>query len=122
MTENLQKGFIKYFVIIIFILAVVFFSQQAKSGGIGSNLISDANSQIKAYVAKGTDWAISNIYSKISGEVQNRGDAIKNEITQEKNKVSENIGEKISDYFSGVENSILNKKTPQDCPPAAPTN
>ena len=57
------------------------------------------------------------IYPKISGEVQKRGDRIKNEVSQEKQKVSENIGQKISNYFSGVTESILHPGTPQNCQP-----
>jgi hypothetical protein len=102
-----EKGFIKYFIIIIIILIVAFLSQQAYTRGIGKTLISNATSQAQAYMAKGSSWVVSNVYSKISGEVQKREEAIKTDVTQEKNKVSENIGKKISNYFSGVSNSVL---------------
>lgn len=116
-----EKGFIKYIAIIAVILVVVFLSQQAYSKGIGGTLVSDATDKAKAYLAEGSNWAMSNIYPKISGEVQKRGEAIKSDVNQEKNKVSENIGQKISNYFSGVANSIVhpgqnNCTTP---PPAA---
>jgi len=103
---------------IIIVLAIVFLSQQAYSGGFGKTLISDATNQAASYVAKGSDWAMSQIYPKISGEVQKRGDMIKNEVNQEKQKVSENIGEKISNYFTGISDSILHPETPQNCQPA----
>ena len=111
-----QEGFIKYIVIIIVILLVAFLSHQAYSWGTGKTLISDATDQASAYLAKGSNWATSQIYSKISGEVQNRGDMIKNEIEQEKNKISENILEKTKNYFSEVANSVLHPGTPQNCP------
>ena len=110
-----QRGFIKYFVIITVILVAVFLSQQAYSRGVGKTLISDATDQAKTYLAKGSDWAMSNVYPKISGEVAKRGDVIKDEVNQEKNKVSKNFGEKILDYFSGVADSVLHPGTPQNC-------
>lgn len=100
-------------VAIIVILIVVFFSQKEA-------LISGVSDKAKAYVAKGSEWVMASIYPKISGEVKKRGDMIKNEVTQEKNKVSENIGEKISNYFSGVENSIVHPGDPQNCPAQTP--
>ena len=116
-----EKGFIKYIVIIIVILAVVFLSQQAYSRGVGKTLISAATNQVGSFLAKGSDWATATIFPKINGEVQKRGDMIKNEVTQEKNKVSENIGQKISNYVSGISNSILHPGTPQNCQPSQPS-
>ena len=116
-----EKGFIKYIVIIIVILAVVFLSQQVYSRAIGKTLISDATGQAKTYMAKGSDWVMSNIYPKISGEVQKRGDIIKTEVDQEKNKVSENIGTKISNYFSGVTDSVLHPGENNNCQSQTPT-
>jgi hypothetical protein len=113
-----EKGFIKYIVIIIVILVIAFLSQQLFSRSNENTFISDTANQIGTYLAKGSNWAVSNIYPKISGEVQKRGDMIKNEVDQEKNKISESIGEKISNYFSGVTDSILHPGTPQNCVPA----
>ena len=116
----MEQGFIKYIVIIIVILIVVFLSQQIFFRGFGKTFISDATNQVKTYMAKGSDWVMSNVYSKISGEVQKRGDVIKNAANQETQKVSENIGTKIENYFSGIANSILHPETPQtpqNCPP-----
>lgn len=89
------------------ILAVVFLSQQAYSRGVGGNLISAAANQAEEYMAKGSGWAMSAIYPKISGEVQKRGDMIKNEVNQAKQTVTEDLGKKIGNYFSEVTNSIL---------------
>jgi len=100
----MNKKIIFSVVIIIIILAAVFLSQQAYSKGIGKTLISDA-----------TNWAMANVYPKITGEVQARGDMIKKEVGSEQKKVSENIGQKISDYFSGVANAITHPGTPQNC-------
>jgi len=118
----MEKGqFIKYLVIMIAILGVAFLSQKAYSMGIGKTLVSNATDQAKAYMAKGSDWAMSTVYPKISGEVQKRGDIIKNEVSQEKEKVSENIGTKISNYFSGIANSVVNPGASQDCPSSQTT-
>ncbi len=113
----MQKKIIFSIIAIIIVLVVVFLSQQAYFRGIGKTLISDATNQAKAYLAKSSGWAMSKIYPTISQDVQNRGDMIKNEVNQEKNKVSENIGTKIGNYFSGVANSILHPGASQNCQP-----
>jgi len=102
-----EKGFIKYIVIIAVILIVVFFSQQAYFKGIGKNASSKGSGVVQDYLTKGSNWVKDSVYPKISGEVQKRGDIIKNEIQIEKQKVSESIGEKLKNYFSGVADSIL---------------
>lgn len=114
----MKKKFIFFIIMIIIVLAIVFLSQQAYTRGFGKTIISDAANQTEAYLSKGSNWALSNIYPKISGEVQKRGDIIKSEVNQEKQKISENIGTKIKNYFSGVANSILHPETPQNCQPA----
>lgn len=116
----MQQGFIKYIVIIVVILAAVFLSQQAYSNGIGKTLISNATDQIQTYAAKGSNWIMASIYPKITEEVQKRGDIIKTEVNNEKEKVSENIATKISNYFSGVANSILHPGENINCPVPAP--
>jgi len=118
-----EKGFIKYIVIIIVILVIVFLSQQAYTKATGKTLISAAMNQVDAYATKGSAWVMSNVYPKITGEVQKRGAIIQNEVNQEKQKVSENIGQKIQNYFSGVTNSILHPGQTNTCPtPAATTS
>jgi hypothetical protein len=110
-----QQLSLKYFSIIIIILAIVFFSRQLYSEEAGRALISAATSKAAAYIAKGSNWAMSSIYPKISGEVQKRGDIIKTEVSKEKQKVSEDIGKKIGNYFSGVANSILHPGENNNC-------
>ena len=80
-------------------ISCCFFEPAGIFQGIGKTLISDATNQAKAYMAKGSNWAMSKIYPKISGEVQKRGGMIKNEVNQEKQKVSENIGKKLEIIF-----------------------
>ncbi len=111
----MQKKIIFSIVAIIIVLVIVFLSQQAYLRGFGKTLVSDATNQAQSYLAKGSDWAMAKIYPTISGEVQKRGDIIKNEVNQGKQKVSENIGQKISNYFSGVADSVLHPGTPQNC-------
>ncbi|MCX6722511.1 MAG: hypothetical protein NT094_00385 [Candidatus Staskawiczbacteria bacterium] len=113
------QGYIKYIAIIIVILLVAFLSQQAYAWKFGKAVSSNLINQSSAALAKGSNWVTSKIYPKVTGEVQKRGDLIKKEVTQEKNKISENIGEKILNYFSGVENSIVHPGTPQNCPTTA---
>ena len=116
-----KKTFIKYIIIIIFILLIAFLSQQIYFWGTGKTLISEATNYASAYLAKGSNWVASKIYPKISEvseAAQKRGDIIQTEVNQEKQKISENIGEKISNYFSGVANSVLHPGTPQNCQPS----
>ncbi len=115
----MQKRFIKYLVIIIVILVVIFLSQQAYFREFGKTFISNATNQANAYLAKGSNWLMSAIYPKISGEVQKRGDIINKEINKEKEKVSENIGTKIKNYFSGISDAIFhpsNNSSPSSAP------
>ncbi len=113
---NTQNGSIKkYILIIIFILAVAFLSQQIFFREAGKTFVSGA-SRVGTYLSKGSDWALSAIYPKISGEVQSRGDAIKTEVIQEKNKISENILTKAKNYFSGIADSILHPGENNNCP------
>jgi predicted PurR-regulated permease PerM len=114
----MEKKIIISLVGIIIVLGAVFFGRQAYTQGFGKNLVSDATSKAQAYLAKGSDWAMSTIYPKVSGEVAKRGDMIKNEVAQEQQKVSENIGTKIKNYFSGIADSVVHPGTPQNCQPA----
>lgn len=121
----MNKKIIFYIILIIVILVLLFLSQQAYSRWIGKTLISDVTSQAGAYLAKGSDWVMSNIYPKISGEVQNRGEMMQTEINQAKQKVTEDILKKIGNYFSGIENSILHPGESNNCqvqPPQTSSN
>jgi predicted PurR-regulated permease PerM len=117
----MQKSFIISIIAIVAILAAAFLSQQAYTKALGNNLISAATNQVDAYATKGSAWVMSNVYPKITGEVQKRGAIIQNEVNQEKQKVSENIGQKIQNYFSGITNSILHPGQTNTCPTPAPT-
>jgi len=112
------KSLIKYSVIIVAILLVVFLGQQAYFREMGKTLVSATAGQAAAYLAKGSNWVTSAIYQKISGlpeqagqELQKRGEAIQNEVAQQveqqKEKISENILDKTKNYFSGISDSIL---------------
>jgi hypothetical protein len=119
---------IKYFFIIIVILAIVFLSQQSYSKEFGKNWAIKASESVSGYWAKGASWATEHVYSKASEEVQNRGEVIKSEINNEKEKVSENISEKIKNYFSGVVDSVIHptakeeNANTQNCQPAETQN
>lgn len=110
----MQQGFIKYIVIIIIILGIVFLSQQAYIRGFGKTLISAVADQGGAYLAKGSNWAAFAVLPKISGEVQSGGETITTATNQAK-KIPENILTKVGNYFSGIEKAIVNPWTPQNC-------
>jgi predicted PurR-regulated permease PerM len=120
------KGIIIYIVIIIVILAVVFLSQQPSLKEFGKNLFSLSQGYNKTgeYVANGSNWVKDNILSKIGGEVQKRGDMAKEGITEQKEKISESVGEKIKNYFSGIVDSVFHPgenaapaESAKNCPP-----
>ena len=115
------KKVIVFIIIIIIILLAIFLSQQVYSRAVEKTLISAAKNQASAYVKEATNWAMSDIYPKISGEVQKRGSAIQNDINQEKQKVSENIGTQIKNYFSGIANSIVHPGQNNSCAPQPPS-
>ena len=123
----MKKRFAVYIVIIIIILAAIFFSRQPFFRERGKNLFSPVSGTAQDYLKKGSNWVNDSVYPKISGEVEKRGDMIKDEINAEKEKVSQTIGEKIKDYFSGVVDSVFNpgkvqqeQQCPQVCPVAEP--
>jgi len=104
-----EKGFIKYGIIIVVIMALVVLSQQPFFKDLTKHKLSGAKSSLfDGYFAKGSDWVNSQVIPKVSGEVQKRGDMIKQEVQDEKEKISENIGTKIKNYFSGIVDSVVN--------------
>jgi hypothetical protein len=103
-----EKGYIKYLVIVSVLLGMVFLSQQLYAREFGQNLLSKASAAVSGYWAKGSNWVSDKVYSKVSEEVQKRGEIIKEEANLEKEKISENILEKAGDYLSGIKDSIVN--------------
>jgi predicted PurR-regulated permease PerM len=122
----MNKGIVIYIVIIIVILAIVFLSQQSNFKEFGKNLFSLSQGYNKTgeYMANGSNWVKDNILSKIGGEVQKRGDMAKEGITEQKEKISENVGEKIKNYFAGIVDSVFHPgennsptESSNNCPP-----
>ncbi len=104
-------------------LAAAFLSQQPYFKGSDESVFSYNSIPGQSYLAKGANWLKDSLYPRISGEVQKRGDLIKNEINQEKEKISESVGEKIKNYFSGVVDSVFNpgeEKETQNCSQTCP--
>lgn len=125
----MKKQFIKYFLIIGVILLIVFFSQNSNLLGKGKTFtfVDDTVGQAQEYFTRGQEWLASRVLPTISGEVEKRGEMVKEGVEKEKEKISETVGEKIKNYFSSVKDSVLNKKENKensecncDCP-ACPT-
>jgi len=114
----MQPGLIKNTLIIFVILGVTYFSQQAHFKELGNGMLSEQTAAIEGYLAKGANWVSENVYPTITGEVQKRGDIIKNEVAQEKENISKNIGEKIQNYFSGIVDSVINPGSSDSCQPS----
>lgn len=117
-----QKGFVKYILIIAVILAAAVLSQQPFVKQWGQKAVSKAPAPVQTYLTKGSTWVNGQVLPKIGGEVQKRGEMIKNEVSQEKEKISENILEKVKNYFTGIENSIIHPGTcqPSQTPSESP--
>jgi hypothetical protein len=118
----MENGFIKYVVIIAAILGVAFFSQKLYGWQNTKTFVYGAQKQAQNYLAAAYNWAKDTVLPKIGGEVGKGKEAIANGIEQEKQKVSENVAEKIKNYFSGIGESILHPGTPQNCPASATAN
>ena len=99
----MEKKNILYIVGIVAVLGIVFVSQQ----GIFSDFGQAAQAAISGYWAKGANWASDNAYQPLSDEVQKRGEIVGDEINSGKEKISENVLQKVGDYFSGIADSIV---------------
>lgn len=97
-----EKGFIKNIVIIIVLLAVVFLSQQPYFNEAGKKLYFQTEAQVKDYWEKAGDWFRSNIYPRVSGEVEQKSAIVQEEITKQKNNFVQNIWENIKNYFANI--------------------
>jgi lysozyme family protein len=110
----MEKKNIFYVIGIVAVLGIVFISQQ----GVFNNFGQAAQAAISGYWAKGTNWASDNAYQPLSTEAQKRGEIIGNEINSGKEKISENVLQKVGDYFSGIADSIVNPGN-NSCPAPA---
>ncbi len=123
----MKKRLVVYIVIVFVILAAIFLSRQPAVSELGEALFLPVANMAQDYLKKGSNWVNDTVYSKIGGEVEKRGDMIQEGINAEKEKVSQTIGEKIKEYFSGVVDSVFNpgkvqqaQQCPQVCPTAEP--
>lgn len=108
----MKKGIIiKNILIMAVILAVVYISQNSGFAGLEQNVLSGSLQGLGSeYWAKGSSWVRDELFPKIGGEVQKRGDMAKEGIDEQKEKATESIGENIKNYFSGIVDSVLNIK------------
>jgi len=98
MEDSNQKGFVQNIVIIVILLAIVFFSQQIYFRESGKNLYLQADKYARVYIGKASDWLKINVYPKISGEVQKGGVEAQKEIAKQKNNLLQNIWENLKKY------------------------
>ena len=81
-----EKGFIVNILAIIVVLGIVFLSQNPQ---------------------KMPEWVKTNIYPKISIEVQNRGGELAQQANTAKNNFAQNIWDEIKNYFAQKFNGIF---------------
>lgn len=95
-----SKVFIKNILIVIVILTVVFLSQQSYFRTIGNYLYSKYLKQVSLYFVKNTDWFKENVYPKVSGEVAQKREDVKEEIIKQKNNFAQIIWGNFKNYFA----------------------
>ena len=114
--EN-KKRLIIYTIAIITVSALVFMSQQTYFNNTADkNLFSNISASVYDRFAEGVNWVTDKAYPTLVEESQRRGEMAKNAIDEQKEKISENVLEKVGNYFSGIKNSIINPGSPQNCP------
>ena len=111
-----ESGFIKYFVILGVILAVVFLSQQVDLFGRHNTFtfVNSAVEKAKEYTAIGTGWFTDQLMPNIGEEAQRRGEMVAEgvveEVNKQKEKATESVTKKIQNYFSGIADAILHPR------------
>ena len=110
---------IKYIVIIAVILAVVFFSQQMFFKSWGENTYTWVKGQTGDNMQKAGSYVTDTILPKISGEVEKRGEMVKEGVEQQSQNISESVGEKISNYFAGISDAVLHPSESKPAPAAS---
>ncbi len=100
--EN-NRGFIVNILAIIVVLGIVFFSQQARYGHIGGGL----NSQISQISNNAINWFKTNIFPRVSTEVQNRGVQAGQALNQQKDIAAQNLWNNIKIFFAQKFNRIF---------------
>ena len=97
-----EKGFIKNIVVIIILLTVVFLSQQSYFREYGKNLYSQIKPQTEAYWSKTAYWFKTNIYPRVSGEVESKSAIVQQEINKQKDNIMQNVWGKIKNYSASI--------------------
>ncbi len=80
MVKPNNKGFILNIVAIVVVLGIVFLSQQANYDYIG-------------------DWFKTNIYPRVSHEIESRGEEVQKEVLKQKDMVAQSLWDKIKIFF-----------------------
>jgi len=97
-----EKGFAVNIVIIIVLVVIVFLSQQPYFRKYGENFYLQAKTQVMSYWAQATDWFMNNVYSRVSGGVEQKKAEIQEEVAKQKNNIVQNVWEKIKNYFADI--------------------
>ncbi len=98
-----NRGFILNIVAILVVLGIIYFSQQANFRSVGAQ----TQQQSQNYLDKGIAWVKTNIYPRVSTEVQNRGGQLTQQVNTAKNNIAQNIWEGIKNYLAQKFNSIF---------------
>jgi hypothetical protein len=98
--------FIKNVLIVGAIFGIVFLSQQSFLKPFGRIMYSQGTQQYQAYFAKISTWFKASIYPKINTEAQNRGAAVNEAITAQKQNAAQVVWENIKNYFANTFSKI----------------
>lgn len=100
---------IRNIIIILIIFAILILSQQSYFGGLGKELYKKIEEWGKVSWQKCENFWNKHILHRVTSEIEKRQNIAKQEIKNETKEISQNIWEKIKNYFSGVSN-----QTPQE--------
>ena len=96
----MSLGFIKYIVIIVVILVLIFLSQQGYLNFIGkSPYVKEAIKQANVFWTKAVNWFDTKVYPIITTEVAERGEQVKGEVEKQKKNFLQHAWETIEGYF-----------------------
>lgn len=96
----MEKGpLIKSIIVIAVVLAVAFLSQQPYMQELGKKAYTQLEREVRGYWSSVVDWYNTNIYPEASKQAESGGEVIKEEVTKQKDNLSQNIWDKIENYF-----------------------
>ena len=97
-----RRGIISGVIILIIILAIVVMSQLHFFNPVGQKTESFIGEKINYAWQGAINWFKTNIYPRVTQEVQNRGAPLQKEVVAQKDNAVQFIWQKIKNYFANI--------------------